>query len=205
MIGNQAKIEVGGKEVLTLRDILPTAPGLRVLFVGKVPAPVSVEVGHYFQGKQGRIFWKILKEKGLLQQTTDYEDDSLLQHGYGITDIVKVPREYKEEPSDVEYAEGAPQVVNLISVHRPKIIVFVYKRVLDKILKFQFGKEERSAYGFNPSLDELFGARVFAFPLPGTPCTKEHAECAMEELASAVRASRRLRPQTAPPRKIFRE
>lgn len=150
---NSITIVVEGREVRTLRDILPMPPGLRVLFVGKTPAPVSVEEGHYFQGKHGREFWKMLKRYSLLNPTTAFEDDALLDHEYGITDIAKVPREYGKEPSRSEYAEGSARVLNLIRCHRPKVVVFVYKKVLDKVLRFRFGIENKSTYGFNPSLE----------------------------------------------------
>src|SRR5208337_4194527 len=179
---NSITIVVEGREVSTLRDILPMPPGLRVLFVGKTPAPVSVGEGHYFQGKHGREFWKMLKRYSLLNPTTAFEDDALLDHGYGITDIAKVPREYGKEPSRSEYAEGSDRVLNLIRCHRPKVVVFVYKKVLDKVLRFRFGIENKSTYGFNPSLESHFGSRIFAFPLPGTPCNKADAESAMREL-----------------------
>src|SRR4051794_18532650 len=100
MNSNTVEIDVNGQRVRTLRDILPAVPGLRVLFVAKTPAPVSVEVGHYFQGAHGRAFWRGLRKAGLLNPTTDFEDDSLLDHGYGITDIVKVPRSFGDEPSE---------------------------------------------------------------------------------------------------------
>jgi uracil-DNA glycosylase len=66
--GNQTYISVEEQEILTLRDILPMpgAPGLRVLFVAKTPAPTSVEAGHYFQGQHGTNFWNRLRTYGLL-------------------------------------------------------------------------------------------------------------------------------------------
>lgn len=48
--GHQTWIETEVGSVLTLADILPERPGLRMLIVGKTPAPVSVKVGHYFRG-----------------------------------------------------------------------------------------------------------------------------------------------------------
>jgi G:T/U-mismatch repair DNA glycosylase len=75
LVGNQVIIKVEGQEIVTLRDILPAKLGLRVLFVAKTPAPYSVEVGHYFQGRQGTMFWSILKRHGLLTPTTEFEDD----------------------------------------------------------------------------------------------------------------------------------
>jgi len=186
-VGNQITIFAEGQEILTLRDILPATSGLRVLFVGKTPAPDSVEKGHYFQGKHGTMFWSILKRYGLLKPTTKFEDDSLLGHGYGLTDIVKVPRAFGEEPSDQEYMEGSPRILKLIRIHRPKVVVFVYKKVLDKIIRLQFAVEKKSIYGFNQSLETHFGTRVFAFPLPGTPCNTAQATSAMTELVIACK------------------
>lgn len=185
--GNRITLTVGGQEVQTLRDILPVRPGLKVLFVAKTPAPVSVEAGHYFQGKQGRIFWNRLKEYGLFNPTTFFEDDSLLDHGFGMTDIVKVPREYGSEPSSDEYVAGMDRILELIRVHGPRVVVFVYKRVLDQLLLHRFGLRVKSVYGFNSRFDVYFsGAGVFAFPLPGTPCTSAQAVIAMTELSKAV-------------------
>lgn len=181
--GHSGTITVGGRKVRTLQDILPASPGLRVLFVAKTPAPVSVAAGHYFQGKQGQMFWSRLKQYGLLRATTEFEDDSLLDHGYGLTDIVKVPRSFGNEPSDAEYQEGLSRILELIERHRPKVVVFVYKRVLDQIVRLGFQIRTKSKYGFNPTLTPLFGAEVFAFPLPGTPCTTSEAVAAMRELA----------------------
>lgn len=185
--GNRMTITVGGQDVQTLRDILPTRPGLEVLFVAKKPAPVSVAAGHYFQGAQGKMFWNRLKEYGLFNPTTQFEDDSLLDHGFGITNLVKVPSAYGNEPSPDEYAEGMDRILELIRVHHPRVVVFVYKRVLDNLLRYRFGVREKSEYGFNAGLSVHFsGAGVFAFPLPGTPCNAARAVVAMRELAEAV-------------------
>lgn len=189
MTDNSTVITVDGRKVRTLRDILPAKPGLRVLFVAKTPAPVSVEAGHYFQGAQGRMFWNRLKEYGLLKPTTAFDDDSLLEHGYGLTDIMKVPRAYGNEPSDAEYAAGLGRILKLVRAHRPKVVVFVYKRVLDQILRIGFGIQVKASYGFNPPFEERFGTRVFAFPLPGTPCTRDQAAVAMLALVKACRGS----------------
>ncbi|SIT51326.1 conserved hypothetical protein [Paraburkholderia piptadeniae] len=186
-IGNRVTMTVGGQDVQTLRDILPTRPGLEVLFVAKTPAPVSVATGHYFQGAQGKMFWNRLKEYGLFKPTTQFEDDSLLDHSFGITDIVKVPRAYGNEPSPDEYAAGMDRILELIRVHHPRVVVFVYKRVLDNLLRCRFGVREKSVYGFNAGLTVHFsGAGVFAFPLPGTPCNAAQAVVAMRALAEAV-------------------
>ncbi|MGC2324533.1 MAG: uracil-DNA glycosylase family protein [Terriglobales bacterium] len=184
-MSNAITIVADHREIVTLRDILPEAAGLRVLFVARTPTPASVEAGHYFQGRQGKMFWNRLRNAGLLTATTAFEDDSLLSHGYGLIDLAKIPREHGQEPSREEYAAGAERILELIGRHRPKIVVFVYKKVLDKITAVRFGIQKKSRYGFNPWLETFFGARVFVFPLPGTPCNTVDAASAMQDLVIA--------------------
>lgn len=186
MSDNTITLTVNGTKFRTLRDILPATPGLRALFVGKVPIPESVAAGHYFQGFHGKMFWNRLREYGLLNPTTPYEDDSLLAHGYGLTDIVKVPRPYKKEPSAAEYAAGVDRILNLVTTHKPEVVVFVYKRVLTRIAEKKWRLKAPVEYGFNPALEACIGARAFAFPLPGTHCTTEQTRPAMKELVAAL-------------------
>ncbi len=85
------------------------------------------------------MFWNKLKDYKIINVPFgEFEDEYLLEHRYGITDIVKKPRGYGNEPSDEEYKAGLNNILNLIKLHRPKVIVFVYKKVLDQILKFGF-------------------------------------------------------------------
>lgn len=186
MTDHSTTVVADGVEVRTLSDILPATPGLRVLFVAKTPAPPSVAAGHYFQGPQGKMFWNRLREYQIMKPTTKFEDDSLLDHGFGITDIVKVPRAYGNEPSREEYAAGMDRVLGIVRDHKPSVLVFVYKGVLDQILKLRFGVRQKAVYGFNRDVEHHFGAQVFAFPLPGTPCTSAQAAVAMRDLADAI-------------------
>jgi hypothetical protein len=134
------------------------------------------------------MFWNRLIQYDILSPPKGFEDDSLLDHQFGITDIVIVPREYGREPSKDEYASGVDRVLALVSAHHPQVLVFVYKAVLDQILEIRFHSKTKSTYGFNPELDKHFGSRVFVFPLPGTPCTSEQAHQAMLGLRAALTA-----------------
>jgi hypothetical protein len=120
----------------------------------------------------------------VLTPTTEFEDDSLLDRGSGLTDIAKVTRPFGDEPSGQEYRDGSSRILALIRLHRPSIVVFVYKKALDKMGRLQFGIEKKSTYGFNDSHEAHFGARVFAFPLPGVPCKSAEAKNAMEDLVN---------------------
>lgn len=176
-------ISIDGKDIETLSDILPKETELKILFIAKTPATLSVKIGHYFQGQQGTMFWNKLKDFEILKvKPNTFDDENLLSHDFGITDIVKVPRDYGNEPSVEEYKNGLIKINEIINNYRPKILVFVYKGVLDNILKHQFNIKAKSEYGFNPNLDKLFGSIVFVFPMPGTPCKKENADLFMKEL-----------------------
>ena len=193
------QIEYEGKLITTLRDILPDKlMCLRMLIIGKRPALVSVEKRYYLQGRQGKMFWKYLSEYGLLNVTVGkyaneekYEDEELLNHGFGITDIVKVPGEAGTEPSNAEYRTGIDRVKEVIKEYSPSIVLFVYKGALDAWLKLVCGRKSKSIYGFNYDLEALFGRKVFVFPMPGTPCKKEEAHRAMQELANVMRVQRK--------------
>ncbi len=183
----KATLSIGERAVTTLADILPEAGPIRMLVVGKTPSPVSVEVGHYLQGRQGRLFWTRLEEYGILSCCDGrFHDELLIDHGFGITDIAKEPRAHGVEPSRDEYREGWERVDEIIARLRPRIVTFVYKGALDRVLRFNYGWQHSSAYGFNYDLMRTFGRRVFAFPLPGTPCTLRESRRAMEDLTKAL-------------------
>jgi len=183
----QVQVAIDGVLYKTLADIVPERGPMRRLIVAKTPAPISVEKGHYFQGKQGQMFWKKLRDYELIR-TPDGEqpDDFLLDHGFGITDIVKIPRAYGSEPSEAEYRAGLSRILQLIRELKPQVLMFVYKRVLDQVLSLSFGHRQKSIYGFNQDLDRFFGSRVFAFPMPGTPCSATNARRAMAQLQQVM-------------------
>lgn len=177
-------LEENGERFSTLKDILPNESAkLKILFIAKTPALKSVEVGHYFQGHQGKMFWSRLKEYGILTiKTNTFEDENLLENGFGLTDIVKRPRDYGNEPSKLEYKAGSERILSIINKHNPDVIIFVYKKVLDNILQWGYLLKVKSLYGFNDDLSKYFHSRVFVFPMPGTPCTSSQAIKSMTEL-----------------------
>lgn len=189
MASYKTTISVNGQKHDTLKDILPdTVKQLDILFIAKTPATKSVNAGHYFQGRQGQMFWNRLKEYGVLSvRPHTFEDENLIANNYGLTDIVKIPRDYGNEPSADEYKAGLDRILNTIKTFKPKVIVFVYKKVLDNILRYGFGLTPLTQYGFNKDLVNLFGSKVFVFPMPGTPCTTNQAVIAMTDLQKALK------------------
>ena len=147
-------ISVDGRSVETLADLPPRRDGL--LFIGLNPSPVSVEAGHYHQGKLGRTFWKRLGTAGILPSGTLAEaaDDALVAAGHGITDLLKRPTP-RDEASDAELAAGVGPLWQKIALWRPAAVVFIYKRA--------------ASIAAGRALDEPWGA-LTGVALAGRPC-----------------------------------
>ncbi len=176
-----------GETYSTFQDILPKDIPMNILLIAKVPAPYSIKKGHYFQGTQGKALWNKLVEYNLIRiPSSKYGDDCLTEFGLGIADIVKKPRKYGDEPTNEEYIKGTDIILNIIKKQKPKIIIFVYKKVLDNILKIKYEIAEKSVYGFNNKFDVLFNSRVFVFPIPGTPCRRENSIKIMKHLKNLM-------------------
>jgi double-stranded uracil-DNA glycosylase len=116
-----------GAAIDTLEDLPPLRD--RLLFVGLNPSPVSVEAGHYHQGRLGQTFWRRLMLAGILPPGTpiDTADDALVEAGHGITDLLKVvsPR---DEATDSQLRAGVGPLWQKIAIWRPAAVVFIYKR-----------------------------------------------------------------------------
>jgi double-stranded uracil-DNA glycosylase len=121
---------VDGRPVDTLADLPPLRDGL--LFVGLNPSLVSVEAGHYHQGRLGRTFWRRLMLAGILPPGTPVEtaDDALLAAGHGITDLLKAPTA-RDEASDRSLTAGVGPLWQKIALWRPAAVVFIYKRAAE--------------------------------------------------------------------------
>ena len=124
---HRARILVNGESIETLADLPPLRD--RLLFVGLNPSPVSVEAGHYHQGRLGRTFWRRLMIATLLPPATPIEtaDDSLITTGHGITDLLKAPTP-RDDATDAELTAGVGPLWQKIAVWRPAAVVFIYKR-----------------------------------------------------------------------------
>jgi TDG/mug DNA glycosylase family protein len=124
---HRTRIVVDGRTTETLADLPPLRD--RLLFVGLNPSPVSVEAGHYHQGRLGRTFWRRLMLAHLLPAATpiDTADDILMAAGHGITDLRKVPSP-RDDATDAELTAGVGVLWQKISVWRPAAVVFIYKR-----------------------------------------------------------------------------
>lgn len=124
---HRTTILVRGVATETLADLPPLRD--RLLFVGLNPSPVSVEAGHYFQGRLGRTFWRRLMTAGILPADTPIEsaDDALVAAGHGLTDLLKEPTA-RDDATEAALRAGVGPLWQKIALWRPAAVVFVYKR-----------------------------------------------------------------------------
>ena len=165
---HRATVAIGGLATTTLADLPPTRDGL--LFVGLNPSPVSVDAGHYLQGRLGRRFWQRLMTVGIIPTGTAVEaaDDALVAAGHGITDLIKRPSPRDEAPEQ-ELREGVGPLWQKIALWRPGAIVFIYKRAAEvaagRALQEPWGHVEGMALAGRP-----------CFLMPGPYATTEQVD-----------------------------
>lgn len=141
-----------GQRIRTLDDLL--RPELRVVCVGINPSLVSVDAGHYYQGRLGQRFFDRLRSVGLLSAELDgYEDDALFAAGVGFTDMVKRPTRRGHEPEAAEFAYGRPRLEHELDRWAPQLVIFTYKATAVRLFgRFsgagfrQFGPPGRDHY-----------------------------------------------------------
>ncbi|MBA2300842.1 MAG: hypothetical protein H0W22_08745 [Chloroflexi bacterium] len=151
---------VDGGSVDTLADLPPLRD--RLLFVGLNPSPVSVEAGHYHQGRLGRTFWRRLMLAGILPPATPVEaaDDALLAAGHGITDLLKAPTA-RDEANDAALTAGVGPLWQKVALWRPGAIVFIYKRAAE----IAAGRALKEPWGQLPGV-AMAGRPCFLMPGP---------------------------------------
>ena len=154
---------VDGRRVETLADLPPLRD--RLLFVGLNPSPVSVEAGHYHQGRLGQTFWRRLMSAGVIPRGTAIEtaDDALLAAGHGITDLIKIPTA-RDEATDAALTGGVGPLWQKIAIWRPAAVVFIYKRVANTCA----GRQLTEPWGHLPDV-ALAGRPCILMPGPYAP------------------------------------
>lgn len=111
------------------------AYNLDVLFVGFNPSIRSAEAGHHYANPNNR-FWRILHQSGLTPRLYKPEEDaSLLELGFGFTNIVTRPTKEAAEITREEYELGRKELRAKIEQYLPKVVCFVGKGVYDEYSK----------------------------------------------------------------------
>src|SRR4051794_2368391 len=125
-MSNRVVIEWMGAQIDTLADLLPESP--RAVIVGINPAPVSVEIGHYYQGKLGHRLWDRLRRCGLVSPTmAGWEDDEAVASGFGFTDVVKRPTESVSAIRPGEREHGARLLTEKLVALNATTVIFTFK------------------------------------------------------------------------------
>jgi TDG/mug DNA glycosylase family protein len=151
---HRTTVVIDGQPTKTLADLPPRRNGL--LFVGLNPSPVSVEAGHYHQGRLGRAFWGRLTLARILPIGTlpEAADDALVAAGHGITDLLKRPTA-RDEATDADLTAGVGPLWQKTAIWRPAAVVFIYKRA--------------ASVAAGRKLDEPWG-QLKEVALAGRPC-----------------------------------
>lgn len=128
-------LEVDGRRFETLVELL--RPGLRAVVVGLNPSVVSVEAGHYFQGRLGKRMWQRLQQAGILADLTPgFEDDEAFRHGIGFADVVRAPSPRADHLTVPVLRRAGPELRERLlaaGVQPPTKLVFVYSRAFEAV------------------------------------------------------------------------
>lgn len=104
----------------TINDVI--APNLKVLFCGINPGLWSGATGHHF-AKPGNRFWKVLHLSGFSERLlSPHEERELLNHGYGITNVVGRTSARADELSNEEICAGGKRLVEKILLYKPEVL-----------------------------------------------------------------------------------
>lgn len=157
MAAKQLAFEADGSP-LHLPDKIPAT--MHTLFVGINPAVRSAQVGHYY-AHPTNMFWRLISSSGLTPNPVQARDDDLLvEHGFGFTDVAKRPTANAGQLETAEFHAARQRLTDLVQARQPKTIVFVSKRSARAFL--EKGPAEPVTYGAQP--EKFYGATVWFLP-----------------------------------------
>lgn len=107
----------------TVPDII--APDLKVLFCGINPSLYSAAVGHHF-ARPGNRFWKTLHGAGFTDRLlSPFEDHTLLQLGYGVTNIADRATARADELAPEELIAGKQNLSQKVQHYQPMVLAIL--------------------------------------------------------------------------------
>jgi TDG/mug DNA glycosylase family protein len=141
----------------TVPDVL--APGLSVLFCGINPGLYSAATGHHF-ARPGNRFWPALHRSGFTpRQLRPAEQEELLVHGLGVTNIVARATARADELTHAELRAGARTLAALVARHTPKFVAVA------GISAYRVGFD-RPAAVLGEQAERIADARLWVLPNP---------------------------------------
>ena len=167
----------------TLPDVI--APDLKVLFCGINPGLYTAAIGHHF-GRPGNRFWPTLHRAGFTPRLlSPYEEQELLQLGYGLTNVVDRATAAADELAPEEYVEGGRNLAAKLREYRPAILavlgVGAYRTAFARP-KAQVGAQE----------SPLEGSAVWVLPNPSGLNANYQMDRLVEVFTDLRRAAERL-------------
>ena len=146
----------------TLPDYL--AAGLDIVFVGINPGIQSAQVGHYFAGSRNR-FWDALNRSGLVDEELGPDTDArIIQHGIGLTDVVKRPTGRASGLQSSDFRRWGPILKEKLERFRPAIVCFHGVTGYRSYLRFAEGVASRPGLGLQRH--HIGASEVFVVPNP---------------------------------------
>jgi double-stranded uracil-DNA glycosylase len=107
----------------TIPDVI--APGLRILFCGINPGLYSGATGHHF-ARPGNRFWPALHGAGFTDRLLfPWEERDLLEHGYGITNLVARTTAGADELTADEFVEGHRRLLAKVRRNQPQYVAIL--------------------------------------------------------------------------------
>ncbi len=167
----------------TATEVLETLPnylqpGLDIVLIGLNPSSISVREGHYFANPRNR-FWTALNSSGLVPvQLSPALDKQLMDHGIGLTDLIKRPTSQASGLNVSDYREGAPILKAKLLDYRPAIACFHGMMCYRAYLKYAEGFKEKPNLGLQPH--SIGQSRVFVVPNP-SPANAQYSLQALVE------------------------
>ena len=141
----------------TVPDLI--SPGLRVLFSGINPSLYSAAVGHHF-ARPGNRFWPAIHSAQFTPRLfSPFEDRSLLDLGYGITNIVDRASARADELSSDELIAGGLLLEDIILRHSPRVVAFLGITAYRAAFARPFAS-------VGPQPERIGGSRLWALPNP---------------------------------------
>jgi double-stranded uracil-DNA glycosylase len=134
-------------------------PSLKVLFCGINPGLYSGAVGHHF-ARPGNRFWPVLHAAGFTSRIlSPFEERSLLEKGYGVTNLVNRATARAGDLARKELEQGAVRLVAKVKRFNPRIAAVLG---LDAFRR-AFGRREET---IGEQSEKIWDTRIWVLPNP---------------------------------------
>lgn len=150
-----AKAELLSARGKRVPDVI--APRLKVLFVGINPGLYSGAVGHHF-ARPGNRFWPALYKAGFTKRLlSPSEEQDLLRHGYGITNIAAAATAAADDLDPRDLVAGGRRLAAKVRRYHPAVVLGL------KAFRLAFGRPNAA---FGPQEERIGPSRVWVLPNP---------------------------------------